>query len=196
MQPPSNYRLLELETGDFVGMTMEVEDEWRSYIEFKPHIQWTRHNFFEPIDMAGDFPVEPNQPVIISENLPDIKALDFIEELKGFQSNDNGNIDERTVYIEPEDNFYSGQTLNWSKKVDLSEPIEIDFIGDTYSKTLRYQYKIDDKDKYVAEINKANTVPYGSYDATVANKFAKEGIQNITNNLFSPTIMETPPAHL
>ena len=33
--------------------------------------------------MAGDFPVEPNQPVIISENLPDIKALDFIEGVKG-----------------------------------------------------------------------------------------------------------------
>ena len=191
---------LELEAGDFVSMTMEVDltsGAGGGYIEFKPHIQWTRHNFFELIDMAGDFPVEPNQPVIISENLPDIKALDFIDGVKGlFNLMIMGNIDERTVYIEPEDDFYTGKVLDWSKKVDLSEPIEIDFIGDTYSKTLRYQYKIDDKDKYVAEINKANTVPYGSYDATVANKFAKEGIQNITNNLFSPTIMETPPAPL
>ena len=73
-------------------------------------------------------------PVIISENLPDIKALDFIDGVKGlFNLMIMGNIDERTVYIEPEDNFYSGQ-INWSKKVDLSEPIEIDYIGDTYIK--------------------------------------------------------------
>jgi hypothetical protein len=126
----------------------------------------------------------------ISSIMPDHQQLDFISDCKEL-FNLYFYTDEihRIVRIEPRDEFYNQTAIDWSSKLDKSKPITMGHLGDNMNKTVRFRYKEDSKDEHAA--NKAIDVyggdPIGSYETTITNVNARDGVQDKTLKIFSST---------
>lgn len=95
----------------------------------------------------------------------------------------------RTVYIEPRDDFYNDTIVDWTAKVDRRGGRMIQFIEDI-SKKNKYQYADDGNDALVEKLSETET--YGSHTQTNSNIFA-EGESVIECGLFSATAMLEAP---
>ena len=149
---------------------------------------------FECVKVEGSLGMGENQYVDWAYNLPDVPKLEFIQGLKDlFNLHFTADTNKRVVYIEPRDDFYNGDTQDWSDKLDNAKEIKASFLGDKLAKTLRYRYKDDPNDKVVDLWNKQNNKIFGAEDSDINNVFAKDEIQEIENTLFAPTWMEDCP---
>ena len=95
-----------------------------------------------------------------------------------------------TIYIEPREAFYSNTTIvDWSDRLDLDKPVEIEELGADLSQyfTLRYQTG----DAYAARWDQAQQTVFGLWSTEIYNRFAEEGEQVYQNPLFVPTLNET-----
>ena len=96
----------------------------------------------------------------------------------------------KTIYIEPREAFYSNTTIvDWSDRLDLDKPVEIEELGADLSQyfTLRYQTG----DAYAARWDQAQQTVFGLWSTEIYNRFAEEGEQVYQNPLFVPTLNET-----
>ena len=93
----------------------------------------------------------------------------------------------RKVCIEPRRDFCDPQVvIDLSGRIDSSEPILVEELGADHPKHLTLRYRLGDKavdEKVVAE-----GVPYGEWSAEVENIFASEGMNLITNRLFTASV--------
>lgn len=126
----------------------------------------------------------------INALLPDQTQLDFIKDIKE-QFNlvfyaDNIN---RTIQIEPFDQFYDQVAVDWSDRWDISKPIIISHLGESLNKKIRFGYKVDDNDKHIIrkqdEFN--NGDQFGSLQVDIENVNAKDGILDKSLKHISPT---------
>lgn len=149
---------------------------------------------FQCTKVEGKLGMGENQYVDWAYNLPDVLQLDFIQGLKeAFNLHFYADVNSRTVYFEPRDDFYNGTPIDWSSKLDNRKEIVTTFLGSTLSKIMRYKYKQDSNDKIVETWNKQNGKYFGAEDVDVNNVFAKDDIQEVENTLFAATWMETCP---
>jgi len=148
---------------------------------------------FECTSATGVLGMGENQWVDMNANLPDnVLQLTFIQGLKElFNLYFFTDVNSRTVYCEPRDDFYMGKTLDWSNKLDVGRDMKINFTGSNLSKVIRYKYKDDSNDKYVAEWQKQNNQFLGMADEDLTNVFAKDAIAVMENSVFSATWMDT-----
>jgi len=124
-----------------------------------------------------------------SENLPDINQLDFVKGIKDlFNLYFLYDVDTRTVFIEPRDEFYKSKAIDWTDKFDKSKDEEITYLNDKLKKKIIYRYADDSSDGWVNEIEKEGDIIIASNEITNPNKFVKDE-QNAGTNLFAPTIM-------
>jgi len=136
--------------------------------------------------------IKPLDEISISDVLPKINQLDLIKSLKHlFNLYFYEKPETRKLFIEPCDDFYKGNALDWRDKVDVSRKIEIEYIGTQMNKTIRYRYKDDNNDNFVEEHEDFTEEILAAQDIDLANKFAKDDIGENENNLFAPTIMDT-----
>ena len=91
---------------------------------------------------------------------------------------------EKDLIIEPRDDFYSTDVIDWSGKLDKSKDIEFLPMGALNSKEYLYKYKID-KDYYNDLYNTTWGEVYGQADFTINNDFIKS--EHKTEIIFSPT---------
>ena len=189
---------IEVNAGDRVWLEIEINGgTFQLWVSVTNHIQGVTDSYLELVEMQGPFPVHFGQPVVMNENLPDIGQLEFIQALRDeFNLYFVADPETRTIYIEPRDDFYSGTALDWSKKLDRNKPISIEYLGDSYTKRLRYKFKEDSNDKFVAEMNKLNDEAFASHEESIDNVFSKDARMDIENKLFAATWMDTPPAPL
>src|SRR3990167_7284160 len=168
------------------------------------HLELQNHSatvdtYFELLEMTPPFLVGAGETVEINENLPDISQLSFLQGIKeAFNLIFLPDIETRTIYIEPEDDFHFTTIpahADWSKKLDKNKPIDIEFIGETYAKKINYAFKQDSKYKFIAEKNKQEEVEFGSQEVSIANQFAKDEIQEFQNSLFAATWMDFTPSN-
>lgn len=114
----------------------------------------------------------PNQPYRLSSSIPgNIKQIDFINSIiKMFNlylSQDK--VDPKKIYIEPRDQFYSTNFVDWSNKLDVSKDILHKPIVDRKKRVLM-SYK-EDKD-LANTLYKSNTNEiYGQYEYLTGNEF-------------------------
>lgn len=123
--------------------------------------------------------------------VPDITQLEFIQAVKQlFNLYFWTNSDERTVYIEPRDDFYLDKSLasDWSSKLDRDSEIIFEYIT-PQNKTTHLKYKEDSKDYNASQFNKRFDPDFGAYRYTSTNKYAEEEGE-IENKVFAPTWME------
>ena len=126
------------------------------------------------------------QPYALSQTIPgNIKQIDFINSIiKMFNlylSQDK--VNPKKIYIEPRDQFYSTDFVDWSRKLDQSKDILQKPIVDR-KKRVYMSYK-DDKDLFNAEY-KANTNQiYGQYEYLTGNEF--DTSEQKVEVIFSPS---------
>jgi hypothetical protein len=93
-------------------------------------------------------------------------------------------LDEKTLKIEPRDEFYTTDIIDLTNKIDVSKPIEITPLSELKYKEYLYTFS-EDKDELNTIFQSKYTYPYGSYLKSVNNDFVKE--QYKTKTLFAPT---------
>jgi hypothetical protein len=124
--------------------------------------------FYNDIDKA----VLPGQPYRLSSSIPgNIKQIDFINSIiKMFNlylSQDK--VDPKKIYIEPRDQFYSTDFIDWSSKLDISKDILQKPIVDRKKRVLM-SYK-EDKDLANAFYKSNHNEIYGQYEYKTGNEF-------------------------
>ena len=115
-----------------------------------------------------------------------VKQRDFIKSLINMfnlyiQPNPN---DEKDLIIEPRDDFYNNNIIDWSSKIDKSKDIEFLPMGALNSKEYLYTYKQDNDYYNDLYYNTWNEI-YGQADFTINNDFLKA--EHKTEIIFSPT---------
>ena len=123
-----------------------------------------------------------------------IRQVDFFTSLiKMFNlyvepSKDN----ERTLLIEPREQFYeSGEIADWTYKLDIGTPLDIQILGETQNKKTIFTYK-EDKDYYNTDYKdfRAGRI-YGQYEYDIDNDFVTG--EKTVELIFSPTpVVQVP----
>ncbi len=125
------------------------------------------------IDMSSSIPAK-------------VKQRDFIKSLVNMfnlyiQPNPD---DEKDLIIEPRDDFYNNNIIDWSSKIDKSKDIEFLPMGALNSKEYLYTYK-QDNDYYNDLYYNTWDEVYGQADFIINNDFLKA--EHKTEIIFSPT---------
>ena len=115
-----------------------------------------------------------------------VKQRDFIKSLVNMfnlyiQPNPD---DEKDLIIEPRDDFYNNNIIDWSSKIDKSKDIDIKPMGALNSKEYLYTYKQDNDYYNDLYYNTWNEI-YGQADFVINNDFLKA--EHKTEIIFSPT---------
>ena len=92
--------------------------------------------------------------------------------------------DEKNLLIEPRDDFYNNDIVDWSQKLDVSQALEYLPMGALDSREYLFTYK-QDKDYYNELYNSTWAKVYGEYDKKIENDFIKNQYRN--ELIFSPT---------
>jgi len=92
--------------------------------------------------------------------------------------------DPKSLLIEPRDDFYSNDIIDWSSKIDKSKDLESKPMGALNFKEYLYSYK-QDKDYYNKLYFDSWEEVYGQEDFTIPNEFLNN--EHKTNVIFSPT---------
>ena len=130
-----------------------------------------------------------NETIDYSQVLPNnFKQKDFLTSIiKMFNlivepSKDN----ERTLIIEPRDEYYAkGRIKDWTRKLNINEPIEEQILAETQNRQTNFKYK-DDKDIYNEDYkNNRGGLAYGEYQYFIDNDFISG--QKKVEISFSPT---------
>jgi hypothetical protein len=128
----------------------------------------------------------PSQPYRLSSSIPgNIKQIDFINSIiKMFNlylSQDK--VDPKKIYIEPRDQFYSTDFVDWSSKLDISKDILHKPIVDRKKKVLM-SYK-EDKDLANTFYKSNYNQIYGQYEYLTGNEF--DTSEQKIDVIFSPS---------
>jgi hypothetical protein len=92
------------------------------------------------------------------------------------------------IFIEPRNDFYTTTVQDWSKKLDVSQPVTIEPAGvlDAKRYVLKYRQDVDWlNEKYQASYQQVKEESYGTKINTVDNDFLKN--DNTLEVVFSPT---------
>jgi len=106
---------------------------------------------------------------------PKIKQKDFLTSLFNmFNLYIEYNSNTNTYKIEPKDIYYSqGNVLDWSAKIDSSQPISVDILSDKQPKQFNFKYK-EGKDFYNNDYQTINNRTYGDYFKMNTNEFTTQ----------------------
>lgn len=92
---------------------------------------------------------------------------------------------ENVLIVEPRDTYYSaGVIKDWSRKVDISNPIQEQILGETQNREIRLKYR-DDNDYFNEDYRKKQNISFGEFRKDLDNEFVT-GIKTI-EPIFSPT---------
>jgi hypothetical protein len=95
-----------------------------------------------------------------------------------------------TLIIEPRDDYYriSPDVLNWTNKLDISQPIDVKLLAETQYKRTIFTYK-EDGDYYNKQYKQNTNETYGQYIYSIDNDFLTDELK--IESIFSPTPMST-----
>ena len=130
--------------------------------------------------------------VDLSLQLPEMKQVDFLAALKTlFNLQFFTDTQQRIVYCEPFDDFFTGEIVDWTDKFDLDSKVTNKYIGDELNRSIIFRYSEDSNDDPVEEIRSKRGV-FEEEERKSNNVFAKDGTTEITTE-FAPTFMDTNP---
>ena len=174
---------LDIVSGEKIRFTFYIRNLF--YIQNLPFVDLQLSNISNNINPFASV----GGPIRISSILPKkIKQKDFIlsacreynlyiEPSKEY---------ENTLIIEPRDDYYdNGQIKDWTNKLDLNSPIDIDILAETQNKITTFTHK-EDKDFLNQNYKQSFNEIYGQYDFDSGNEFAKSNNKKI-ESIFSPT---------
>lgn len=117
----------------------------------------------------------------------DIRQADLLEALAHlFNLRFFTEPDTRTVWIEPEPDFYAGETVDWSRKTDFSQPVVREQIAPLIHETRTWQ--LQDGDGAVNRFNADEQTTLGAWSVTAGSYATLQGEKILRNPLFAPTL--------
>ncbi len=99
----------------------------------------------------------------------------------------------RTLYVEPREHFYSSEVVDWSERIDRSEPIHFEELSGDRPQGVAYGYQAGDR--IVAAWESAHDEHFGSWQTSLLNRFTSSGVSYQTNPLFAPTLSRQGDYH-
>lgn len=91
----------------------------------------------------------------------------------------------RTVYVEPADDFFRlGQEVDWTDKIDLSQPVVLSDIAHEAERERTYKFKAAD-----GAVSRSDTT-LGQWRLVNTSAAAEQTAKSIVNPLFAPTASE------
>jgi hypothetical protein len=128
--------------------------------------------------------------------LPDILAhdatqMDLVEALQQmFNLRIATNAEAGQIYIEPCDDFYRDDEVDWSSRVVLNEPMRAEYLASGCRLTQRLCYRAEG-DGAVKRYNDHAQERFGEWSFVSDSYLAAEGVQTSRNGMFCPTISTT-----
>ncbi|MBQ1253711.1 MAG: hypothetical protein IIY05_05145 [Alistipes sp.] len=101
----------------------------------------------------------------------------------------------RKVYLLPYNSFYRSDLHDWSHKVDLGSPIEVEDVALGESERFTLAYRMEG-DGAVARFNAQAESPFGEWSSDIESRVTVQGERRHTNPLFTPTISTQPFADI
>lgn len=93
----------------------------------------------------------------------------------------------KTIYIEPRNQFFDpGVVVDWSEKIDLSRPIQVEELGNDMPETLTLRYR--DEDGSVNRQDSAQKEVLGLWSTKSPCRFSRIRHKTYGNPLFSPSL--------
>jgi len=164
------------------GQSLRINQQYRlhnntSVISATTPAKMTTHGttWYE-IELLPDF--EEGETFNWSEKSDDkIEVFDIIMDIfKLFNCYIRTNQANRTVYVEPRDDFYNALSTatNWTDKIDDNIQVGLEYNSKTYKESHSFNYTKDSNDKYLSERNKVASVDWCSNEHLFPSKF-KDG---------------------
>lgn len=156
-----------MELGDYVQCELY---SWRIAITT---LEIFKSNTLESIPFeGGNF---KGKTIRLDEYLPEVTAYDWIKDIalkKNLQFYTNEPL--KTVYLVPDDLKRTGKKIDWSRKLNRIKDVEIEEIGALHPKTYRFNWKKDDNDELIDEIEVVSEERYATGTIANTNQFTIE----------------------
>lgn len=95
----------------------------------------------------------------------------------------------RTVWVEPYDDFYGGEEVDWREKVDLARPVTLTDLSPTLHEVRTWCY--GEGDGAVGRFESAHETTLGSWIRPTESSAALQGDEVMRNPLFRPSVLST-----
>ena len=133
--------------------------------------------------LFADLIIEPQKKmyrsstVDIATNVPKMKQIDFIKQLvQLFNLKLSFSDQTKTLTISTSQKFYTGAFVDWSDKLDLSEPPEISYVSDDVGSIFNFQYTKTETDKKIINYQKKfpDSIQFGNGQVLLNNDYNNE----------------------
>lgn len=180
-----------LYAGDEIEIQVDFSAYFRNLSELGMPIQidWTVTGALMWNYISNPITVEGN-PIQLSQVVPrDVYNRDLLSSVINafnlYVVQDPSNT--RNLLIEPRDDFYTGNVVDWTEKLDVSNQINLEPMGELQGRTYLYTYKTD-KDQLNKLYNEVyNNRVYGDQKIEVDNDFIKN--QKKVELIFSASVL-------
>jgi hypothetical protein len=187
----------KLKAGDKISVFLELIEDARGFVNQtslnSPNAlpYWKlRINNGSVLQVVPNENVTLNDTFRINSHIPEgIKCLELLQNFKTmFNLYFDVDVNRKTVFIEPRDEFYSTDTVDITKKIDFNTPPKLNYLT-SYKNEIVFEYKKDTNDKYLEQWNKINDKTYGQLKYKFGNddRFEK-GQSKLSTSLISATI--------
>lgn len=140
------------------------------------------------IDISRE--LTPGGAVVMADTLPDMFQIEFMQGIKTlFNLYFDTDVETRTVTVEPFDDFYTGDLVDWSEKLDLLNQRQLKYIGADKTRSIIFDYSQDSNDAPVEQIIDRDDT-FAEHEDVSTNAFAKDGESTVAP-FFSATLMDT-----
>lgn len=92
----------------------------------------------------------------------------------------------KIIYVEPREDFYTSEIIDWSDRMDTGKPVQTEELGADLAEELVFCYRSGDGE--VSRFNLAEDDKYGEYRAKINNLLASSAVKYYRNPLFTPSI--------
>lgn len=183
-------------TGDKISVFLQLNNDSTGFLPANPELNGDLKFWRTRILNGSTLRVVPKADVQlgdvfrINSHIPDgIKCITLLQDFKTmFNLYFDVDVNRKTVFIEPRDDFFTGATEDITDIVDLSNPPTLNYLT-SYKNEIVFQYNEDSKDKYLDQWNKINDKTYAQLKYLLGNneRFEK-GQSTLSTALISPTI--------
>jgi hypothetical protein len=187
-------------SGDKISVFLEILEgtavgQGYAYLDTAPNLQYWRlrianDSVLEIVPIAD---VQLGDTFRINSHIPNgIKCMSLLQDFKTmFNLYFDVDVNRKVVFIEPRDDFFTGQTLDITDKIDLNTQPTLNYLTD-YKNEMVFSYATDSNDKYLEQWNKVNYKTYGEekYYLGGNNERFEKGQSILSTQLLSASIQE------
>jgi len=143
--------------------------------------------FYNVVDQWLLWPA-PLSTVTISEWIPPINQVSFLKAVKHlFNLRFFVDRNNKTVRIEPHDDFFTTNEKDWTEYIDNENPEQMPIAND-YASSIVFKFKDDSSDTAMEAYKDENGEIPGKGTITLSSLYAKKEVETIENEVFSPIV--------